>query len=86
MNLLNIFPKAWMRGRKADELHALHEKLNAEYDRVTSEIQPLADGQELTHEKCLYLERLRNTRTQLGQLIEDLEAVICEKGAAFRAA
>ncbi len=85
-NLLHILTKDWMQTRRADELHALRDKLAAELDKVTGDIQPLADGRELDTNDHLQLERLRACRTQLGQIVEDLASVLCEKEAGRRAA
>lgn len=85
-NLLHILTKDWMQTRRADELYAMRDKLAAELDVVISEIQPLADGRELEVDDQLRLERLRACRTQLGQIVEDLEFVLFDKEAGRRAA
>lgn len=86
INLLYILTKPWMRTRNVNELHCLHDKLCTEFGTVTGDIQPLTDGPELTYAERLHLERLKDSRTQLGQVLEDLEAIICEKEAGRRAA
>ncbi len=85
-NLLHILTKDWMQTRRADELYALRDKLADELDDVVGNIQPLADRRELSTDEQLHLEHLRASRTQLGQIVEDLESVLYEKEAGRRAA
>lgn len=86
MNLLHIFTPRWMRTRRLDELQALRDKLDLERDAVVCDIHLFSDRAVLRPQAQNALDRLYDTRVQLGQLIEDLDRVIGEKVCDRRAA
>ena len=84
--LTHVFTPDWMRGRKTDELVQTLNKLTQIYGDLVAEINVLSDGDQITKEQLRRLDIVRDDRTHLGQVIEDLDREIEGRRTVRRAA